>query len=244
MPRLVGATRAVGGSETYTFGDFEIDRTLFELSRRGVQVEVEPKVFDLLSYIVAHRDRVIPKDELFAQLWPNEFVTDSALTYCIRAARKALGDNGSRQRFIQTLRGRGYRFVAEVSAARDQGPGAMAESPVTSHQSRHVFVCREREMGELKVALGETISGRGRVVLLLGEPGTGKTRTADELAAIARQRGATVLVGRCYEGEGAPAFWPWVQVARAYVRDRDATTIRAAMGAGASAIAHIVSEVA
>lgn len=244
MPRLVGATRAVGGSETYTFGDFEIDRTLFELSRRGVQVEVEPKVFDLLSYIVAHRDRVIPKDELFAQLWPNEFVTDSALTYCIRAARKALGDNGSRQRFIQTLRGRGYRFVAEVSAARDQGPGAMAESPVTSHQSRPVFVGREREMGELKAALGETISGRGRVVLLLGEPGTGKTRTADELAAIARQRGATVLVGRCYEGEGAPAFWPWVQVARAYVRDRDATTIRAAMGAGASAIAHIVSEVA
>ena len=67
-------------------------------------------------------------------------------------------------------------------------------------------------MGELKTALEETIDGHGRVVLLLGEPGIGKTRTADELSAVARQRGAAVLVGRCYEGDGAPAFWPWVQV--------------------------------
>lgn len=241
MPQVVGATGAVSGSQTYTFEDFELDGRLFELRRRGARVPIEPKVFDLLSYVVAHRDRVIPKDELFAQLWPDQFVTDSALTYCIRAARKALGDNGSHQHFIQTVHGRGYRFVGAVTS--DRSSVISQERPKTKIHPRSVFVGREREIAALKTALEDTINGHGRVVLLLGEPGIGKTRTADELTAIARQRGATVLVGRCYEGEGAPAFWPWVQVARAYVRDRDAATIRAAMGAGASVIAQIVADV-
>ncbi len=241
MPRVVGATGAVSGSQTYSFADFELDRTLFELRRRGVRVPVEPQVFDLLCYFVAHGDRVVPKDELFAQLWPDEFVTDSALTYCVRAARKALGDDGRRQHFIQTLHGRGYRFVAEVrpSAVSTQHSALRTQ---TSALRTH-FVGRVREMAALNAEFEEALAGHGRVVLLLGEPGIGKTRTADELAAIAQQRGARVLVGRCHEGEGAPAFWPWIQVTRAYVRHRDAATVRAAMGAGASAIAQIVAEV-
>ncbi len=62
-------------------------------------------------------------------------------------------------------------------------------------------------------------------MLLAGEPGIGKTRTAEELARVARERGAQVLVGRCFEGEGAPAFWPWVQVLRELV-----ASVRAANG--------------
>jgi serine/threonine protein kinase len=74
-----------------------------------------------------------------------------------------------------------------------------------------VFVGRQREMGELKAALEDTLSGRGRLVTLVGEPGIGKTRTALELATYAGLRQAQVLWGRCYEDEGAPPYWPWVR---------------------------------
>jgi predicted ATPase len=66
-------------------------------------------------------------------------------------------------------------------------------------------------MALLRAALEDACAGQGNVVLLAGEPGIGKTRTAEELGLQAAQRGAQVLWGRCYEGSGAPAFWPWVQ---------------------------------
>ena len=74
-----------------------------------------------------------------------------------------------------------------------------------------VFVGRQREMAELTAALEETITGHGRLIMLAGEPGIGKTRITQELASYAENRGAKVLWGRSYEEEGAPPYWPWVQ---------------------------------
>jgi hypothetical protein len=106
-----------------------------------------------------------------------------------------------------------------------------------------VFVGRQREMGELKAALEEALSGRGRLVTLVGEPGIGKTRTAQELATYAGLRQCQVLWGRCYEGADAPPYWPWVQAIRSYVRERDPARVRSEMGAGAADIAEVVSDV-
>ncbi len=106
-----------------------------------------------------------------------------------------------------------------------------------------VFVGRQREMGELQAALQEALSGKGRLVMLVGEPGIGKTRIAQELAATAAELGAQVLWGRCYEEAGAPPFWPWLQPLRAYVQQRDAGQLRSEMGPGAADIAEIVSDV-
>ena len=106
-----------------------------------------------------------------------------------------------------------------------------------------VFVGRQREMGELKAALEDALSGRGRLVTLVGEPGIGKTRTAQELATYAGLRSAQVLWGRCHESRGAPPYWPWVQVIRSYVRERDPERLRSEMGTGAADIAEIVSDV-
>jgi tetratricopeptide (TPR) repeat protein len=106
-----------------------------------------------------------------------------------------------------------------------------------------VFVGRQREMGELKAALEDALSGRGRLAMLVGEPGIGKTRTAQELATYAGLRQCQVLWGRCYEGQGAPAYWPWVQAIRAYVQERDPQQLRSEMGAGAADIAEVVSDV-
>jgi class 3 adenylate cyclase len=106
-----------------------------------------------------------------------------------------------------------------------------------------VFVGRQREMEELRHALDETLAGRGRLILLVGESGIGKSRLAAELTTYATLRGAQVLSGRCYEGEGAPAYWPWLQIMRAYVRDRDAEALVSEMGTGAAEIAQLVTEV-
>jgi AAA ATPase domain len=97
-------------------------------------------------------------------------------------------------------------------------------------------------MERLRRALSSACSGRGQMMLLIGEPGIGKTRAADELVWEARQCDALVLIGRAYEGEGAPAFWPWVQMLRGCVRDFDPKTLAADMGAGAVDIAELVPE--
>src|SRR5262245_30862760 len=115
-------------------------------------------------------------------------------------------------------------------------------TPPVSPPTTGVFVGRVEEMEPLREALAEAVSGRGQLVLLAGDPGIGKTRTAEEFAAHARQEGAELLWGRCHEGESLPAYWPWLQIIRAYGRVRDAVTLRSEMGAGAAALAQIVPE--
>jgi DNA-binding CsgD family transcriptional regulator len=105
------------------------------------------------------------------------------------------------------------------------------------------FVGREGELVALTADLDAAVAGRGGVVLVGGEPGIGKTRLAEELAAQATSRGALVLWGRCWEGEGAPAFWPWVQVVRAYVQTADPAALGREMGAGAADIAQVVPSI-
>ena len=139
--------------------------------------------------------------------------------------------------------------AADVLAALDgMDLTATAESSIEDAQpldslAGGVFVGRQREMGELKSALEDAISGRGRLVTLVGEPGMGKTRTAQELATYAGLRSAQVLWGRCYEEQGMPPYWPWVQAIRSYVREHEPEQLRSEMGAGAADIAEVVSDV-
>lgn len=107
---------------------------------------------------------------------------------------------------------------------------------------RSVFVGREREIAELTAALEDAQSGNGGMLLLTGEPGIGKSRLADELATRARERGFTVLWGRCWEAGGAPIYWPWVQAIRSYLRENDPTIVRVQLGAGAPEIAQMIPE--
>ena len=74
-----------------------------------------------------------------------------------------------------------------------------------------LFVGRERELAELRAGLGDLTTGHGHLFLLSGEPGIGKTRLADEFGRMAVAQGVRVAWGRCWEGGGAPAYWPWIQ---------------------------------
>ena len=106
-------------------------------------------------------------------------------------------------------------------------------TPAPGPSPRGAFVGRLQELADLKVALEESLTGRGRLVMLGGEPGIGKTRTAQELASYAETRGTQVLWGRCYEEEGAPPYWPWLQSLRSYIQQRTSEQLLAEMGPGA-----------
>lgn len=106
------------------------------------------------------------------------------------------------------------------------------------------FVGRDRELAALRDAVDAAIGGAGALVLLTGEPGVGKTRLAEEAAGHARGRGMAVRSGRGWEGGGAPAYWPWLQLVRAHVAERDPATLAREVGAGAVDLARLAPELA
>ncbi len=134
-----------------------------------------------------------------------------------------------------------------LRAIGSETSGATEELPVPAFAAvsapADIFVGREAELARAEGLLAEAVRGRGKVLLLVGEPGIGKTRLATECLRAAETQGMRVLWGRCYEGEGAPAFWPWVQILRAYVRDADAEQLRAELGDGAAHVAQVVSDI-
>jgi DNA-binding winged helix-turn-helix (wHTH) protein len=96
------------------FGEFELDEARFELFREGAAVAVQPKVLDLILYLVRNRERMVTKDELFREVWAGVMVTEAALGQAITQARRVLGDSRTEQHMIRTIHGKGFRFVAPV----------------------------------------------------------------------------------------------------------------------------------
>jgi DNA-binding SARP family transcriptional activator len=137
---------------------------------------------------------------------------------------------------------RPLRDLHQAILNQDPGldPPLVAESPAEGR--RGAFVGREAELVTLLGGLDAAIAGQGGLVLLVGEPGAGKSRLAEETIVQARVRGFEVLVGHCWEAGGAPAYWPWVQSLRAHVRDADPSSLREQLGAGAADLAQILPE--
>src|SRR5215472_7867391 len=102
-------------------GDLVLDRARRELRRGAEVIALEPQVFDLLCYLVQHRDRVVSKDDLLQAVWGGRIVSDSALAARLHAVRRALGDDGEAQRWIRTMRRAGVRFVGEVAEVSTAG---------------------------------------------------------------------------------------------------------------------------
>jgi TolB-like protein/Flp pilus assembly protein TadD len=98
----------------YRFEDFVLDTERRELRRRGQLIPLEPRVFDLIRYLIVNRGRVVSRDDLLASVWGGRIVSESALGSCINAARGAIGDSGETQRLIKTLARKGIRFVGAV----------------------------------------------------------------------------------------------------------------------------------
>jgi tetratricopeptide (TPR) repeat protein len=117
---------------------------------------------------------------------------------------------------------------------------ALDATPLTF--TDRAFVGRERELAQIEAALGDAAAGRGKLLMLAGEPGIGKTSVADRAAATATERGFTVLWGRCWEAGGAPAYWPWLDIVAELARALDDPTLARVLGEGASLLGEIVPE--
>ena len=220
----------------FRFADCTLDPDRFELRRAGEPVPVQPKVLRLLLFLLENRERAVTKDEILDAVWPDVATTEGSLTRAVSFARAALGENERDGKVIETVRGRGYGIgVPVIVESAPEAAPADAPSPGD-------FLCREKELALARDALHEALGGRGQLLLLVGEPGIGKTRLAAELAGVARGRGALALWGRCHPGEGARVFWPWVQILRACFAERGADLLYASLGDSAAEVAEYIPE--
>jgi predicted ATPase len=209
----------------FHFADCVLDADRFELARSGRPVAVQPKVLNLLLVLLRQPERTVTKQELLDALWPGTATSESSLTRAVSFARDAVGERDGGATVIRTVRGRGYRIGVPVRAEAPEAQAAPAANG---------FLCREKELALARDVLHEALAGRGQMLLLVGEPGIGKTRLAAELERVARERGALVLWGRCHAGESERAYGPWLQILRAGIAAWGADSV-AALGEDAAA---------
>lgn len=191
----------------FSFNQYQLDTSRFELSLDGKEIEIAPQTARLLIYLIRNRDRTVPRDELLETLWGGVAVGETSLHQAIKLARRATGDSGTKQIVIKTVRGIGFRFVADVRAQ------------TTSHPSRDrrrdsAFIGREIFLQECDAHFDRAMAGHGTVLLLGGEPGIGKTRLAEEIARRALERGARLARSSGFAQSGAPPYWAWIRLFR------------------------------
>jgi DNA-binding SARP family transcriptional activator len=205
--------------------------------RLGAHAEL---VGELETLIAEHPYRERLRAQLMLALYRSDRQADALQAY--QEARRTLVEE------LGIEPGERLRELERAILAQDPAlavPAAAAEPPASARpavETRGAFVGREGELAELVGGLNDAFDGRGRLFLLVGEPGIGKSRLAEELIAHARVRGARILVGRCWEAGGAPAYWPWVQPLRAYARESDPAALSAQLGSGGVHLAQIVPE--
>lgn len=188
---------------TYRFDDFEVDPESFELRRAGAVLPVEPLVFELICFLAANPNRVLSRDEIIAGVWQGRIVSDATIAGCVKSARKALGDSGGQQSRIRTVRGRGFRFVGDVSSAEPPPRAEPPAQPAPASERPVLAVLPFRNMGGDKEAyfadgISEDIItnlGRFRELQVIARSSSFQFRAPDlDLADVARRLNATYLV--------------------------------------------------
>ena len=191
-----------------SFDEYSIDIDVFEL-RRGTQpVKIGRRALDLLLCLIRNRDRVLDRNFLQAEVWGSAELSSATIPTCILEIRRALEDDAASPRFVGSVRGRGYRFLAPI----ENPTGEM--QPLGSKSERLDFVGRRSELKALShLATAVSSRGSGRVALIRGEAGIGKSRLMDEFCALTSDKMLTITA-RCSHSEKSPPFWPWTQVLR------------------------------
>jgi pimeloyl-ACP methyl ester carboxylesterase/DNA-binding winged helix-turn-helix (wHTH) protein len=153
LPMTASETAGSAAPEVWRFDDFVLDAMQYELRRSGVAVPVEPQVFDMLTYLVSNHHRLVGRDELMDAIWGAGYGSQQSLSTRIKAARRALGDNGVSQNYIRTVRGRGYQFVGDPTEIL-RTSGGLPPSPLPTQR-----VAFSRARDGVRLAYGVTGSG-------------------------------------------------------------------------------------
>ncbi|MFI5305868.1 MAG: ATP-binding protein [Polyangiales bacterium] len=219
------------GTVRFSFEQFELDTERRELRCSGERVRVDPLVVDLLGCLVAHGGELVTYEQLIAEVWQGRAVADNVISVSMAKLRRALGQHDDGEPYVLNVYGRGYRFVPKVSR---MGEGAPLERPTPATQSvtGPPFVGRHAVLAELRAALREAASSRGKLCVLIGEPGIGKTRTVEALEQKPENASAPFAWARMRALEGAPPLWPMVQALREVLTR--VTPARAAQSLGPS----------
>jgi DNA-binding winged helix-turn-helix (wHTH) protein len=197
-----GHHQAFSRGSVLSFGSFRLDRANFSLYRADdnggwLPVAMRPKAFDVLSYLATNPGRLIAPEEFMGSLWPGIHVQQEVVKAHILAARSALGDDPDAPLYIETMRGRGYRFIAEVSSEHEQDDHAGRASIVSTSPT---FVGRGRAIEQLAELFRLASDSRAQIVFITGEAGIGKTTLAKEFLHSVASAGAAIAVGRCFSG--------------------------------------------
>ena len=232
MPRWDAAPSSSGhggverSNRTITFSEFQLDCERGALWRGETLVDLAPKPLSLLVYLAQHRTRAVPKHELLTQLWPDVFVSETALSSALKDLRRALGDDGARQQVIQTLRRRGYRFAAQVREGRLLLRPSAAETFAESDGPQPpAFVGRTAELGWLAERLAEASRGRPRVALVVGEAGIGKSRLLEQLEREPACADFEIVTGRC-QVEAPLPYLPFIEALSEWLLQNDESSER------------------
>jgi DNA-binding SARP family transcriptional activator len=244
------ATQALGLWRGPPFVDLDVDGALHDHVPRIEELRASAQELVAEAAIrLGRTDEALPELEALVKEYPLRERLRGQLMLCLyRAGRQAEAleaYQATRRTLVDELGiepGRQLRDLHEAILRQDPQLDPAPPDAPAPESPRSAFVGRQREFADLAAGLDDAVAGRGRLFLLAGEPGIGKSRLAEELIAHATARGARVLVGRCWEAGGAPAYWPWVQALRAYVRESDPGALRSQLGAGAGDLAQIIPE--
>ena len=195
------------------FGPFKLSRSDYCLMRETgdgawLEVPLRPKAFDLLRYMAENPGRLISPDELLNRLWPNIHVQADGLKGHVLNVRTALGDDPNKPTYIETVRGRGYRFIAPVSASENALLSTAGNDGETTR-----LVGRTAARRELETLLRRAASAEAEIGFVTGEPGIGKTMLVNEFVETMNEAGIAAFVSRCLPGSAdRDAYYPVLEV--------------------------------
>jgi len=206
----------------FRFGDFEADEPKFELRRGGQALRVQRIVLETIFFLIRARGHTVSKADLLRGPWRGHKVTDGAVSRAIMLARRALDDPSGR--WIATVHGVGYRFAAQVvespvgAVLNGRNPLPRSTDPHDSGlddlPSSAQSTTQATELTNLSRALAKSREGRGRLVLVRGGRGVGKTALVEHFAKQCAARGTLVAWGRAWDSRSASPLWHWLEVAR------------------------------
>ncbi len=210
------------------FSPFRLDPSNHRLWRVSDEGETTPvaitaKAFDVLRYLVEHPGRLIAHEELLEALWSGVAVQPEVLKGYVLAIRHALGDDVQRPHYIETHRGRGYRFIADVTTSQ-RADNRLSPAPALA------LVGRDLPLGVLREALIEARKGQPRIVFVHGDAGIGKTSLVEAFCHDVSSQHASLSFGRCIEGfSGAEPFYPIIEALSRLIKGANGSKVQDAL---------------